>query len=208
MTSSLAAGSVEVLCLRLGAPPESVRALSALLCEAERRRAARFRFERDRGRFVVARARLRELLGARLQARPESISFCYGRRGKPALAEPFAGSGWRFNVSHCEDLAVYAFSRTGEVGIDVEAVREVREADAIAARFFSRRENAAYRAVAPRQRPQAFFTCWTRKEAFVKALGGGLSLPLGELDVSAAPPGWRLDSFAPAPGFVAALAHR
>ena len=199
---------VEVVTARLDPGPQAVRALSRWLSEGERSRVARLRFDRERRRFIVARARLRGLLAARLGAAPESIELIYGAKGKPALAERFARSGWRFNVSHCGELAVYAFSRAGEIGIDVEAVHAVREADDIAARFFSRRENSAYLALAPRARPLGFFRCWTRKEALVKALGDGLSMPLAEVDVSAAPPGWRLHSFSPLPGFIAAVAHR
>ena len=199
---------VELVATRLDMAPQALAALASRLSAAERSRAARFRFERHRRRYIVARARLRELLAERLGTAPASIAFVYGENGKPALAEPFAGSGWRFNLSHCGDFALYAFSRHAQVGVDVEAVRELQEAEAIAARVFTRGENAAYRALGAHERPLGFFTCWTRKEAFVKAVGGGLSMPLGELDVSAAPPGWRLDSFVPAAGFVAALAER
>ncbi|HEV8106750.1 MAG TPA: 4'-phosphopantetheinyl transferase superfamily protein [Burkholderiales bacterium] len=197
---------VQVVVARLDPGPHKARALAPSLSPAERSRAARFRFDRERRRFIVARARLRELLAERLDVPPESIELVYGREGKPALAERFARSGWRFNLSHCGELAVYAFSRAGEVGVDVEAVHAIAEADAIAARVFSRREHEAYRALAPTERPLAFFRCWTRKEAFVKALGGGLSMPLAEVDVAHAPPGWRLHSFSPLPGFIGALA--
>jgi 4'-phosphopantetheinyl transferase len=197
---------VQVVVARLDPGPRKARALALSLSQAERSRAARFRFDRERRRFIVARARLRELLAERLDVPPESIEFVYGREGKPALAERFACSGWRFNLSHCGELAVYAFSRAGEVGVDVEAVHAIAEADAIAARVFSRREHEAYRALAPTQRRLAFFRCWTRKEAFVKALGGGVSMPLAEVDVAHAPPGWRLHSFSPLPGFIGALA--
>jgi 4'-phosphopantetheinyl transferase len=197
---------VQVVVARLDPGPRKAHALALSLSKAERGRAARFRFDRERRRFIVARARLRELLAERLDVPPESIEFVYGREGKPALAERFARSGWRFNLSHCGELAVFAFSRAGEVGVDVEAVHAIAEADAIAARVFSRREHEAYRAAAPTERPLAFFRCWTRKEAFVKALGGGLSMPLAEVDVAHAPPGWRLHSFSPLPGFIGALA--
>jgi 4'-phosphopantetheinyl transferase len=201
---------VEVVAARLDPGPRETCALSLWLSQAEQGRAARFRFDREHRRFVVARARLRELLAARLGEPPESIEFSYGRKGKPALAGRFAHSGWRFNLSHCEELAVYAFSRTGEVGIDVEAVHALPEADAIAARFFSRSENDAYRALAPGDKPLGFFNCWTRKEALAKALGEGLSAPIDAIDsFSARDSCWRLDSFSPRPGFVAALAsHR
>lgn len=195
----------EVVMARLNAGPEEVRSLRARLSDAERQRAGRFRFERDRRRFIVARARLRELLAARLGVPPEAVELVYGKNGKPGLAQRYADSGWRFNVSHCDDVAVYAFSRDSDVGIDIEAIRAVSEADAIAARFFSRREHEAYSALSPRDKPLGFLNCWTRKEAVAKALGDGLSMPLDELDVSRAS-GWRLHSFSPLPGFIAALA--
>ena len=197
---------LQVVVARLDPGPHDARALALSLSQAERSRAARFRFERERRRFIVARARLRELLAERLHVPPESIELVYAREGKPALAERFARSGWRFNLSHCGELAVYAFSRAGEVGVDVEAVHAIAEADAIAARVYSRREHEAYRAAAPTERPLAFFRCWTRKEAFVKALGDGLAVPLERLDASAPPRGWSIESFSPEPGFIGALA--
>lgn len=197
---------------RLDATPEAAGAAARSLSAAERERAGRFRFERDRRRFIVARARLRELLGARLGLPPAAVELACGNNGKPALARRCAHEHWRFNVSHCDEVAVYAFSRSREVGIDVEAIRPLPAADAIAAQFFSPRESAAYLAAAPRDRPLAFFRCWTRKEALVKALGVGLTVRLHELDVSEGRVGengaWRLDSFSPLPGFIAALASR
>ena len=195
----------EVVVARLDAGPEEVRSLRACLSDAEQRRAERFRFARDRRRFIVARARLRELLAARLDVAPEAVELANGKNGKPELAQRHADRGWRFNVSHCDEVAVYAFSRDSDVGIDIEAIRPIPEADDIAARFFSRREYAAYSALAPRDRPLRFLQCWTRKEALAKALGEGLSMPLNELDFSRAS-GWRLHSFSPLPGFIAALA--
>jgi len=204
---------------RLDPGPQTLAALAATLSDAERERARRLRFHRDRRRFMVARARLRELLAARLGVAPESVELAYGTHGKPRLGSQ---SAWRFNLAHCDDVAVYAFSTANEVGIDIEAIRQEREADAIASRFFSRRENAEYSGLAPRDKPVGFFNCWTRKEAVVKALGEGLSMPLNEFDVSLVPGaparvlriagargdgcGWRLESFSPLPGFIAAVA--
>jgi 4'-phosphopantetheinyl transferase len=198
-----------------------VRARAAVLSDEERQRACRFAFDRDRQRFIAARGLLRGLLAARLGVRPEVIELEYGAHGKPALARRFAASGLRFNASHCGDVAAYAFSSTGAIGVDVEAVRTIPDADHIAARFFSGREHAAYRALDARDRPLGFFQCWTRKEAFIKALGDGMSHPLDDFDVSLAPgeparllrversPGdrrrWRMVSFSPAPGFVGAV---
>jgi 4'-phosphopantetheinyl transferase len=207
---------------RLDVGVEDIRASAMLLSNAERQRASRFAFDRDRRRFTVARARLRRLLSARLGVRPESIEFVYGAHGKPALARRFADSDLRFNVSHSDDVGVFAFASGREIGIDVEAIRVIRDADAIAARFFSSGETNAYLALDPRNKPMGFFNCWTRKEAFIKALGDGLYHPLDCFDVSLAPGepakilrvrgtsgddcGWRMESFSPAPGFVAAVA--
>jgi len=214
-------GAFEVVVSRLDVGPDAFRALAALLSDAERERASRFAFDRDRNRFIAARARLRELLAARMGVLPESVELTYGAHGKPSLARRFADSDLRFNVSHCDDIAVYAFSCGREIGIDVEAVRAIPDADDLAARFFSDRENDAYLALDRRDKPQGFFNCWTRKEAFIKALGDGLYHPLDSFEVSLAPGeparilrvestpggrcGWRMESFSPSPGFVAAV---
>lgn len=215
---------IEVVVTRLDVGREAVRASAALLSDAERLRASRFRFARDRRRFSVARAQLRELLSARLGIRPQSVDLVYGTHGKPALAPRCATSNLRFNVSHADDVAVYAFTRGREIGIDIESVCVIRDADDIAARFFSRRESEAYLALDPRDRPLGFFNCWTRKEAFIKALGGGLSHPLDRFDVSLAPGepakilrvestpgarcGWTLHSFSPGAGLIGAIVVR
>ena len=216
-----ATDEAEVAVTRLQGPPEALGTAAALLSDEERERAGRFAFDRDRRRFIFGRARLRQLLAARLGVRPESVALTYGAHGKPALAPRFSGSGLRFNVSHRGDLAVFAFASGCEVGIDVEAIHVLRGADEIAACCFSRRENKAYQALDPRLRPLGFFNCWTRKEAYLKALGEGLHHPLGCFDVSLTPGeparilrvgntpgdqcGWRMRSFSPAPGFVAAV---
>jgi 4'-phosphopantetheinyl transferase len=213
-------GAIEVAVARLDVGFEVVRALVALLSDEERQRASRFAFDRDRRRFTVGRARLRQLLGARLGMRPQSVELTYRPHGKPGLARHCAISDLRFNVAHSGEVAVYAFSHGREVGIDLEAVRVIREADEIAAHFFSRREKEAYLALDQRDRLVGFFNCWTRKEAFIKALGEGLYYPLDCFDVSLAPGeparilrahgahgdgGWRMGSFCPIPGFVAAV---
>ena len=212
---------IDVVMIRLEVKPEAIHASAALLSGAEQQRASRFVLDRDRGRFIIARAWLRRLLAERLGVEPESVKIAYGPRGKPALSRCFADAALNFNVSHCGDVAVYAFARGREIGIDVEALRELRDADDLAARFFSPRENEAYLALDPHDRPLGFFNCWTRKEAFVKALGDGLYFPLDSFDVSLTPGepskilrvedrpgdecGWCMESFFPVPGFVAAV---
>ena len=213
--------NLDVVATRLDVAPEAVRAAAALLSQSERQRANRLAIHNGSSRFIVARATLRRLLAARLDVQPEEIELVYGARGKPALGPSFAASGLHFNVSHCDDLAVYAFSWGREIGVDVESVRWFPDADDVAARFFSPRENETYAALDSLARPLGFFNCWTRKEAFIKALGDGLNHPLDSFDVSLAPNesakilrventpgercGWRMDSFFPAPGFVAAV---
>ena len=201
---------VEIVASRLDLEPGAVDALAGLLRDDERQRACRFRFARDRRRYVVARGRLRQLLGARLGTHPRSVALTCGAHGKPCLAPGSAAMDLRFNVSHSGDLALFAFCRGREVGVDVEAVGPMQDNDAVARHFFSRSELQAYRALPPRDRDLGFFTCWTRKEAYLKALGGGLQSPLSECDV---PPdgdgngtGWSLRSFWPSPGHAAALA--
>lgn len=200
----------------------AARPLVGLLSADERARAARFAFDRERRRYIVARARLRQLLGERLGAAPESLQFVYKAHGKPALARCTGQRDLRFNLSHCGEFAAYAFAEGREVGVDIEEVRELPDADDIAMRFFSRRERSAYLRLPRRERPQGFFNCWTRKEAFIKALGEGLSHPLDTFDVSLAPGksarllrvhgvpasrcGWTLYSFDGAPGLVGAVA--
>lgn len=214
---------VQIVAARLEAAPDALASLAACLSEGERARAARYRLGRDRRRYIVARALLRRLLGERLGEPPAALQLGRGARGKPALTGRQARSGWRFNVSHCEDLALFAFSREGALGVDVEAVRAFADAEAIARRFFSPAEAQAYLALAPQERALGFFQCWTRKEAVIKALGEGLYLPLDSFEVSLAPGapaavlrmaqaegdgGWRLHSFSPLPGFIAAAALR
>jgi len=217
----LADDAVEVVVARLDVEPDAADALASWLDHKERQRASRFQFERDRQRFIVARGRLRQLLAARLDTEPQSVELSYGTHGKPVLARGSATQDWRFNVSHSGDVAVFAFCRGREVGIDVEAVHSIHFPDAIAAHFFSRNELKAYLALDAQDKELGFFHCWTRKEAFIKALGDGLRYPLDVFDVSLSPreparilrvgnmdgndSGWCLRSFIPAPGYVAAI---
>jgi 4'-phosphopantetheinyl transferase len=190
--------SFEIVVARLDAAAGEVRALEACLSASERRRAERFFFERHRRRFIVARARLRELLGARLGVAPAAVELACGANGKPRLAS----ADLHFNVSHCGDVALVAFSKATPIGVDIEALRPIAGADEIAALFFSPSERLA---CALLDKPLGFLRCWTRREALAKGLGEGLSLPPHKLEPARAP-GWSVHSFFPLPGFIAAVA--
>jgi 4'-phosphopantetheinyl transferase len=167
-------------------------AWESTLSPDEHARANRFAFHRDRNAYVTTRAVLRELLGQYLATPPKEIAFHYAERGKPALAQtastPTAGDPpVHFNVSHTRSLALLAFSADRRVGIDVEFIRPIDNWEDIARRFFSQNELAELRALPPEQRDEGFYTCWTRKESYIKARGEGLHLPLDSFDVTLTP---------------------
>ncbi len=215
---------IEVVVVRLDVTPDEFHTSAALLSAAERERASRLAFGADRRRFTIARAGLRTLLAARLGVTPEAVELIYGKNGKPALGRDQAESGLHFNLSHSGEIAAYAFSLEQEIGIDVETIREVENADNIAARFFSDHENEVYNSLDPIDKPVAFLNCWTRKEAFIKACGDGLTYSLKSFDVSLRPGepaeilrvgdipgdecGWSLHAIYPGPGVVGACVLR
>ena len=155
-----------------------------VLSTDERERAARFHFERDRQCYCVTRAALRTLLGGYLQANPRELSFQYSDKGKPSLASRYRDCNLAFNVSHSGDVALLGFTRRRQIGVDIEKIRDDFDTFAIARRFFSAREQEQLSSLPEDQQRHAFFRCWTRKEAFIKALGEGLSHPLDQFDVS------------------------
>lgn len=172
---------VEVWHWRLiGTPDDHARA-AATLSPDEAARAARFHFVRDRDRFVLARAGVRRVLGALLSTPPASLAFVYGASGKPALAQE---TGLHFNLSHTADHAALAVADGFALGIDIEQPRTIDPG--VAERFFAPNENAALRQTPPSAWNAAFFRCWTRKEAYVKAVGDGLLIPLDSFEVSLA----------------------
>ena len=197
---------------------DAVGRLEPALSPDEKARADRFHFMNDRNRFVVARGVLRELLGRYLQQSPESLAFSYGPHGKPALSGEYASSGLWFNLSHSAGLAVYAIARERNLGIDVEHIRPESAGDGIAERYFSAREVSDLRTLPPEAKVEGFFHCWTRKEAYLKATGMGLQIPLDSFAVSLLPgktaqflegvePRWHLAAYHPAEGYVAAVAY-
>jgi 4'-phosphopantetheinyl transferase len=196
--------------------------LFAFLSAGEHERAGRFHFDRDRRRFIVGHGVLRAILGSYLGVHPGQVQFAYGPKGKPSLAGSFEESDLRFNMSDSHGLAIYAFTRGREVGIDLEHIRPVPDAEQIAERYFTRGESSTLLSLPPDQRMEAFFNCWTRKEAFIKALGEGLAHSLDDFEVSLVPreparlirigndrgesSRWCLQALTPAPDMVAALA--
>ena len=216
--------AVELIAQRLDIGSAAMAPAIATLNAAERQRAANLATADLRRRYIAARSTLRCLLGIRLDLPPQAVELACGRYGKPALAGSCAAANLHFNLSHCDGLAVFAFAEGSEVGVDIERLRPMPIAEHIVARFFSRREQASYRALPARHKLLGFFNGWTRKEAFVKAIGEGLHHPLDAFDVSLAPGkpaclervgqlgsegcGWVLQSFRPAPGFVGALVIR
>jgi 4'-phosphopantetheinyl transferase len=198
-------------------PDELDRTLSG----DERERADRFRAADDRRRFIIARGTLRVILSRYLARAPEDLRFRYGDHGKPALEGEGSGNDVRFNLAHSEGVAVYAVTRGQEVGVDVERVRSMHDLETVAERFFTPCEWFALRRLPPRERDVAFFSCWTLKEAVLKAVGSGLTGSLDSFAVTvrsdeppafvAVAPGarglerWSLQRLNPGEGYVGAL---
>jgi len=160
---------------------ERVAALLGELADDEKARAERMHTYDLGRRFIVARAILRRLLAAYLPVDAPDPLFCYGDRGKPQLAVP---AGLAFNVSHAEDTALYAIASGRDVGIDIEATGRDVEIEGIARKVFSAAECEALQALTPTARRDAFFRIWTRKEAYIKALGAGFGYPTTSFTVS------------------------
>jgi 4'-phosphopantetheinyl transferase len=164
--------------------PVRMRAFNAILSSDEQQRAERFHFAVDRVRYVVGRGALRTILARCMNVNAaDRLRFEYGAFGKPQLAGGSAEIPLQFNLSHSGELILIALATGRAVGTDVERVREDVEVERIAASFFSPQEQRDLQSLPARLRVQAFFDCWTRKEAYIKAVGNGLSLPLDQFDV-------------------------
>jgi len=187
----------------LDQPASLVEQLGQTLSVDERAQAERYHFARDRQHFIVGRGLLRKILGAYLGMDPGRLQFLPGPYGKPALAS--SGYAPRFNLSHSDGLALYAFTREREIGVDLEYIRPIAEAEQIAESYFSAQANETLRNLPPGERYEQFFTYWTRMEAYLKARGDGLTGLSQERDESCHT-SWSIQGFIPAPGYVAALA--
>lgn len=185
--AELSYGMVDVWRTATDQPAARVESLYGILEPDERRRADRFYFDKDRRRFTVARGVLRQILGSYLHVSPGSVAFEYSEYGKPSLAKSINPQDIRLNVSHSNECALFAFTLRREVGVDVEYVRANLDVEALARHSFSPGEVEVLLGLPAGQRREAFFNCWTRKEAFIKAHGEGLSLGLNRFDVTLAP---------------------
>ena len=212
---------IQIFAVGVQAPDSVVAQYQLVLTPEEVARAARFRFRHLQRSFIIARGVLRILIGRYLHTTPQHVELCYGAKGKPRLAVP---ARIQFNVSHSNDLALFAFALDREIGIDVEHIRPLSDMQEIASRFFCADETAELMGLPPDQHEQAFYRCWTRKEAYIKAIGDGLSVPLDNFRVTlrqhdpvrfvhlahdtVAAEGWTLLDLRPAPQYAAALAYR
>ncbi len=194
--------------------------LAGVLSREEHERASKFHFERDRRCFIVSRGSLRTLLAAYSKTKPAALQFAYSKHGKPSLVD--CGLDLRFSLAHSGELAAVAVTVGRELGIDVELIREDIETDKLAERFFSEHERLGIRDLPEQKRVDAFFRCWTSKEAFLKAQGVGLSRGLTSFDVEVNPDlparllatrpepreaqGWNLAEIQTRSGYAAALA--
>jgi len=212
---------VDVWQIALDLPADQIQGLYWLLAPAEQYRADRFRFERDRRRFVTARGLLRVILGRYLDLKPSHLRFVYGDHGKPALAPASVAKGLQFNLSHAHALALVAVSRDRQLGIDLEYIRPIQDVEQIAGRILSPQEKGAWRALAGTEKLDAFFGLWTCKEAYTKAKGEGLARPMDQIQVGPVlgneialgsvngdlqeASRWSVRQLRPEPGYVAAL---
>jgi 4'-phosphopantetheinyl transferase len=219
-TLKLAEGHVHVFGAAL---PEfrsqCARVEKLLLSRAEIERAGRFQFKEDRNSYVIRHALLRLILGRFLSVAPREIEFDYGEFGKPVLK--FPAPSVHFNQSHSSDLALFVVTTHSPIGVDVERVRAIPEFEDIAAQYFCPAETAMMRSLAEERRMKAFYSCWTSKEAHLKATGEGIGASLNQVEValdsslqgqSLHLPGddsdcaWELRTFSPADGYLGALA--
>lgn len=183
----LSAGAVHIWHIDLLPAGERIPDCRNFLADEDLQRAERFHFDRDRRRFVAAHAAMRNILAQYLGVSAREILFHAAEKGKPQLGSSLSRSGLRFNLSHSHDRALLALARDSEIGVDIEFIKPQSAGEEIANRFFSSREAAVLGSLPPASRVPAFFHCWTRKEAYIKAIGGGLSVPLDSFDVAFGP---------------------
>jgi 4'-phosphopantetheinyl transferase len=179
--------NVDVWCVPLHMDPSTLNSLRTFLAEDERMRAGRLRFKRVREDYVAARGLLRLILGTYLNVQPKDLEFQYGQHGKPALTDELGRTGITFNMSHSHGMALYCVALERELGADIEKIRADMSFEKIAKRFFTSLEYETMQKLPADQLKYGFFNCWTRKEAYIKAKGEGLSSLIGRFAVSLVP---------------------
>ncbi len=188
---ALGSGEVHLWLFSLDQFPWPAQAIADCLDDHERDRAVRFHFDIHRRRFIAGRGQLRHLIAGYLQVAPRDVRFTYGQQGKPFLDAFHHGQGHRsplqFNLSHSEGVALLGVTLETQIGVDVEAMRDMHDAGDVARDNFSPSEVEAWERLPDEFRQDGFFACWSRKEAIVKAMGGGLSIPLDSFQVTLDP---------------------
>lgn len=201
---------------------QDVTGLFSSLSQDEKERSKRFYFARDQNRYITGRGMLRALLGNYLGIKPDQIEFSYGAYGKPALGTTFHGKNLQFNLSHSNDKVIYIFNWDQPIGIDIEHARPMKDMDDFALQCFTPNECNFIHALSKDKKQESFFKLWTCKEAFLKANGSGLTVPINQVEVSLATDGsasvtsigddreqagsWHLELFTPIKDYQAALA--
>ncbi len=219
---ALSSGEVHIWLAALDQSGPHIHNLMRTLSADECMRAGDYYFERDRKRYLVGRGILRTILGLYLHVEPDVLHFQYGKYGKPVLADTFGRETLHFNLSHSNEIALFAFTRQCEIGVDIEHLSGISEIEQIADRFFSRREYDSIRSLPEEQKRESFVKGWTCKEAFIKARGDGLSYALDRFEVSMTPrepakllrvegdsreaSHWSMQCLQPAPDYVGAFA--
>lgn len=203
----------------LNFPAASIEALWELLAESELKRACRFSFERDRQRYIAGRGLLRLIIGQYLGVNPRLLRFAYRTQGKPVLAGPGKDQPLDFSLSHSRDLVLFALASKRRIGVDIELIRAIPRLDQIIKKICSLDEQVYLQGLTPDRRKEAFFYLWTRREAYLKAKGKGLTQLLECIDLppektagpgagSDEPDRWTVNNFIPSPGYAAALAFQ
>ena len=221
--SRLGPGELHLWAAAFGEFGDRLPELRALLTESEKARAEKFKFARDRDRYLIRHGLLRLILGRYLHQDPSAIDFRVGASGKPEVRIAAGGAALFFNASHSAEIALWAIASACPVGVDIERVREIPDIEKIARRFFHPRETATLMALPPDARLAAFHACWTRKEAFLKTTGEGIAQGVAKVEVTLAPGDaaavvsiaedssarerWQLHSFSPASGYVGCVAY-
>lgn len=214
----LSANDIHIWGANLKLPLSKIEEQLKTLSSDEIERANRFHFERDKNRFIIARGTLRKILSRYLNIEPNKLQFTYSDRGKPYLKN----TPILFNISHSQDLALYAITETNLIGIDLEYIRPMNDAEGLAKRFFSPQEYKLMIQLPPEQQQETFFKIWTCKEAYLKATGDGLAGGLEKVEVCLTPEKpiqffsingdieeashWYLHQFVPQPNYIAAVA--